>query len=366
MGMSSSSTTNDAILHVVAYDLARGAEKHARALVDELNRDERRHQILTLFAAEPGALQPDHSLDVPRGALRRLGFDPRVVFRLRRLAKARPPAAIVAHGGEPAKYLAVAFGRRIPWVYLTIGSFHPRLASPIRRWMHDYYTSRADRIVAVSTELAEEMRQMHGVASSRVSVIQNGRNVDEFTPATARPKNRRPQLIFVGHLDTGKRPDWFIDVVGEMRERGLDLSAIMVGDGPLKARLGPAAERAGVVMMGERSDVPGLMAESDLLVLTSQPPEGMPGVLIEAGLTGLPVVSTRVPGASDVVEDGVTGLLVGVDDRVALAEAVQHLVSSPTLRVEMGSAARLRCVDRFSMKASAARWAILLAEVAAR
>ena len=68
------SPTPPVVLHVLPYDLARGAQRYARALVDALNTEDESHQILTLFRADPVLLRPDVELDVPRGMLRRLGL----------------------------------------------------------------------------------------------------------------------------------------------------------------------------------------------------------------------------------------------------------------------------------------------------
>ena len=100
------------VLHVLPYDLARGAQRYARALVDALNAEGESHQILTLFRADPVLLRPDVELDVPRGLFRRLGLDPRVVRRLRSEVKRISPAVVVAHGGESAKYAAIALPPR--------------------------------------------------------------------------------------------------------------------------------------------------------------------------------------------------------------------------------------------------------------
>ena len=105
-------------------------------------------------------------------------------------------------------------------------------------------------------------------------------------------------------------------------------------------------------MLGRRSDVPQLLSESDIFVFTSLPPgEGMPGVLIEAGLSGLATVATRVPGARDVIEDGVTGLLVDIEDKPGMTDAVRRLVSDRALREAMGQKARTRCMDMFTLQA---------------
>jgi glycosyltransferase involved in cell wall biosynthesis len=131
----------------------------------------------------------------------------------------------------------------------------------------------------------------------------------------------------------------------------------MVGDGPLEGDLRVVAEEAGVEMLGRRDDVPRLMSDSDIFVFTSLAPgEGMPGVLIEAGMAGLATVATRVPGARDVVEDGVTGLIVPIDDKPGLVAAVRRLVLDPELRGGMGLRARERAVEKFSLQASVENW----------
>jgi glycosyltransferase involved in cell wall biosynthesis len=351
-------------LHVLPLDLARGAQRYARYLVDRLDSPRDRHLIVTLFDAPSASLDPDIALSVRRGPLRDLGFDPRVVLRLRRVLRTTRPAAVVAHGGEPAKYLALAAARSVPIAYLSIGSAHPNLDRWLSRVLHRFYTTRADVVVAVSSDVAREAAELHGIPPDRIVVIPNGRDPAVFRPGASR-EGSTCRLLFVGHLDAGKRPELFVRLVAALRERGLHLEARMVGEGPLEDDIRPAADDAGVVMMGRRDDVPALLAESDILVLTSRPPEGMPGVLIEAGMSGVPVVSTRIPGSGDVVEEGLTGFLVDIDDFSALVDAVERLVVDRRLRSEMGRSARDHCVARFGMEATSQRWHEVLDELTA-
>ena len=274
------------------------------------------------------------------------------------------PDYVVAHGGEPAKYAALALPRGLPYVYLVIGSSHPRLKSRFRRALHRYYSRRASALGVVSAALAEEAEREHGIAPERIHVIPNGRDPNIYQPAASPQTSRRLQVIFVGRLDEQKRPAWFIDVIRQVRDRGVEAHAVMAGGGPLQDSLRDNAESAGVVLLGSRNDVPTLLVESDILLMTSCPPEGMPGVLIEAGLCGLAVVSTDVPGASDVVENGVTGLLVDVDDMPGLVHALHRLLVDHDLRRGMGSQARQRCLSRFSIDASVDRWEKLLGQLA--
>ena len=348
------------VLHVLPIDLKRGAQRYARVLADHLQSRGTRNVVLTIFGATPGDSDDDESLGVDTGLLRRAGLDPRAVLRLRGAVARIRPDVVIAHGGEPAKYCWLALPRSLPLVYLTIGSAHPRLRRSFSWLLHRRYTRRADVVVAVSAEVAEETREMHRLEPGQIVVIPNGRDREVFSPSEIEPDPDQCRLIWVGQLDDAKRPDWFIEAVRALVSGGARVDALIVGDGPLRPDIQVAAAAAGVKVLGSRDDVPSLMADSDVLVFTGRPPEGMPGVLIEAGLCGLAVVSTRVPGAMDVVEDGATGLLVDIDDRDGLVAAVKRLVESPAERRDMGRRARRRCEERFSMEATVARWESLL------
>jgi glycosyltransferase involved in cell wall biosynthesis len=83
--------------------------------------------------------------------------------------------------------------------------------------------------------------------------------------------------------------------------------------------------------------------------------EGLPGVLVEAGLSGLPIVSTDVPGATTVIRDGHTGMIVE-DSVPAMATAVGRLLDEPGLRASLGEAARGHCESTFSLDLIAQEW----------
>ena len=135
----------------------------------------------------------------------------------------------------------------------------------------------------------------------------------------------------------------------------------MIGDGPLRQDLARPASEAQVELLGGRSDVPDLLGQADVLVFTSLPPgEGMPGVLIEAGLSGLPVVATDVPGVRTIVRDRATGYIVDVDDMEALVASITKLLGDPGLRSTMGDAASRHCLDKFSIDSVADQWSVAL------
>lgn len=353
------------VWHVLPFDQPRGAQRYARTLVDQLGSETERHLIVTLFRSEQGAREDDLALDVPQGRLRSLGLDPRALWRLRRAIETDPPRLVVAHGGEPAKYLAFALPKSIPMIYLTIGSTHPRLDRRISGWLRNRYTERADVVVSVSRALADQSMADHGIPAEKLVVIPNGRDPSTFHPRTDPSSPDRARLLWIGQLDVTKRPEIFIEIIETLTEDGLNVEGRMIGDGPRRDELTTRAERSGVALLGHRDDVPDLLAGSDLLVFTGAPPEGMPGVLIEAGLAGVAAVTTRVPGADEVVVDGETGLLVDVPDVDGLISGVRALVLDPDKRHRMGRRAREVCVSRFSIETTSDVWRDLITRLVA-
>jgi len=120
-----------------------------------------------------------------------------------------------------------------------------------------------------------------------------------------------------------------------------------------------------VVLLGFREDVPDLMAAADVLLFASREDgmEGMPAVLIEAGMSGLPVVAYGIGGVPEVVVDGETGVVVRSGDVEALATAAAGLLGDPDRGSRFGAAARDRC-ERFDIRAVAPRYLAVYRELA--
>ena len=344
------------VLHVIPSPRGRGAQRAARLLVDRLDEPgATRHRLLALFDGPP-----EVAIDVPlnhQGGDRAAeGFEPRLALRLRKVLSRLGPVAVVAHGGDAMKYAVPALvGTRCPLVYCVIGTYAgPPAPLHVAAWRR--IMSRADLVVAVGDEVLEECRNRFHVPAERTIMIPNGRDPAQYRPRSGPATSGEPTLVFVGALTPQKRPDVFVEVVRNVRAEGRAVRALIVGDGPLAGDLAVRATEHGIELLGPRSDVPELLRRSDVFVFTSLPAgEGMPGVLIEAGLSALPVVSTPVPGAARVLGDGLAGLIV--DDTVAsLAAAVGQLLDDPERRAAMGAAARSRCESAFSLDMMAERW----------
>ncbi|MGI5951028.1 MAG: glycosyltransferase [Brooklawnia sp.] len=350
------------VLHVLPHDQDRGAQVYAGQLRDALRDDpQQRHLVVTLFDSPDAAARADIKLSVPGGLLRR-GVDPRAVRRLRRLIKSEQVGMVVAHGGEALKYVIPAAGG-VPTVYYKVGLSSAEIARPWHKRLYRALSARASRVVGVSQAVADQVSELLNVRADRTAVIPNGRDPERYRPLGDDDQAvEPPRLIWVGKLETGKRPGLFLDVVEQLRDRGLAFSAAIVGDGPLRASLESRASAMDVESLGVRTDVPELLRTSAVLVMTSAADtEGMPGVIIEAGLSGLPVVSTTAAGVSDVVVDGQTGAVIGTDSAVSLADRVAELLMDNDLRQQLGTAARARCEEQFTVAATARAWSTLAA-----
>jgi glycosyltransferase involved in cell wall biosynthesis len=148
------------------------------------------------------------------------------------------------------------------------------------------------------------------------------------------------QCAFIGRVTQIKRPDRFLDVVSEIKKRGVNLDFFIAGDGELliecqeRIRL----EDLPVTFLGWHSDIERVLSSADMVVLTSDN-EGTPLSLIQAGMAGLPVVTTNVGSVPEVVLDGVTGIVTGLDVQ-EIADALEKLVGDEVLRTKLGVAAK--------------------------
>ena len=158
------------------------------------------------------------------------------------------------------------------------------------------------------------------------------------------------QCAFIGRVTQIKRPDRFLDVVAEIKKRGVSLGFFMTGDGELleQCRERIARENLPVKVLGWQSNIERVLSAADIVVLTSDN-EGTPLSLIQAGMTGLTVVATRVGSVPEVVLNGVTGIITSLEVQ-EIANALEKLANSNELRAQMGAAAKEFTLANFGAK----------------
>ena len=162
--------------------------------------------------------------------------------------------------------------------------------------------------------------------------------------------NERLQCAFIGRVTQIKRPDRFLDVVSEIKKRNISLDFFIAGDGELleACRERIIAEDLPVKVLGWQSNIEKVLSAADIVVLTSDN-EGTPLSLIQAGMAGLPVVSTNVGSVPEVVLDKATGLITSLDVQ-EIADALEILVSDKALRAQLGIAAHEFTLANFGVQ----------------
>lgn len=344
----------ESVVHLLARDVARGAQAYAAEVCDRLDSESWHHEVLTIFDAADGNPRFG-SLGLSEGSRPARGVQWRALRPLRKYLADNRVTMIVAHGSEPLLYALLAAPRSIPVVYYRIGVSGDNLSNPVKRRLYQLLIRRCRLVMGVSQETLDDSQRIFGVDPDRLRLVPNGRDPAPFEGLSNSSRENDPvRLLWVSHMTPHKRPEWFVSLVAQLRQRGLSVEGIMVGDGPMLDELLAAEPIDGIQLLGRRDDVPELMASSDIFCFTSEGEnEGMPGVLIETGMAGLPTVSTRVAGASTVIEHGVTGLLTRCDDLDGVVDATAVLVVDAVQRRQLGDAAARRCHELFTLDASA-------------
>lgn len=158
------------------------------------------------------------------------------------------------------------------------------------------------------------------------------------------------QCAFIGRVTQIKRPDRFLDVVSEIKKRGIAIEFFMAGDGELLQNCIKriACEDLPVNILGWQSNIEQVLSAADVVVLTSDN-EGTPLSLIQAGMAGLPVVTTRVGSVPEVVLEGVTGIITNLSVQ-DIADALEKLANSAELRARMGASAQEFTLANFGVE----------------
>jgi len=242
------------------------------------------------------------------------------------------------------------------------------------QWFYRRINGRFSRIITASDAVRVALRAC-GINEKTVRLIYNGVDMTRF--------NRQPQgalraelglareacvLAMIANLSPVKDHMTVIKCLQILHGARKHMHLVLAGDGPLRAELERAAIEMGlkahVHFLGRRTDVPAILADADIFVLSSLT-EGLSNALLEAMAAGKPVVATRVGGNPEVVVEGVTGLLVPSRDSTAMSAAILRLSESPELRIAMGSAGRERVAGYFSLSTMVAQYTEAIAQAVA-
>ena len=288
----------------------------------------------------------------------------------RRLLRERPDAAI---GWLPWATAFTVLAGSIAGVPRVLQSLHsespPRRSLPIPIWQRplEMITARmADRVIACSDASRADYMAWARIPPRKIVTVRNGidparlrRPTDTELRAVRAGLNLtgRPLVGIVGRLSREKDHRMFLEAMRLVREAVPSVAALVIGTGHERRRLEKESERLGlagvVTFLGARTDVEALMASLDVLVLTSRS-EGLPIVLLEGQVLGVPVVTTDAGGARETLRDGETGFVVPCGDSGQLASRIGQLLGDERLRRSFGDRARTHVLNGFHADGMAA------------
>jgi glycosyltransferase involved in cell wall biosynthesis len=241
------------------------------------------------------------------------------------------------------------------------------LWTPAQRRVQRAVTRLADRVIVNAAAVAERLAD-EGYDRKVVDIVPNGIDAAEFDrcerghdlrlelglPADAQVVAVVSRLNRVRGVEI-KGVRYFLEAAARLTVGFPRARFVVVGDGPCRPELEAYAARLGLgasaTFTGFRSDVARILSSVTVFALPSLTEASSNGVL-EAMAAGVPVVATRVGGTPELVDDGVTGLLVPAADASALARAIGRLLHDEPLREALGNASRLRARSRFSLEAT--------------
>ncbi|MFD0588146.1 glycosyltransferase family 4 protein [Paenibacillus sp. GCM10027627] len=197
---------------------------------------------------------------------------------------------------------------------------------------------KADRMMTVSESFRTYLAPYIQYPES-IKVIPNGFDEKRFKPIAH--ENEVAQLISVCRLVPAKGLDVLLHACAELKQRGYPFVLHMIGDGPIRKELEELAQELGlyddIIFYGYMLHPEEFMPFFDVFVLPSRA-EAFGSVFAEAALCWLALVGTNVGGIAEQIDDGVNGLLVPPDDALALADALEKVVSDPTFRYHLARA----------------------------
>ncbi|HUA14008.1 MAG TPA: glycosyltransferase [Verrucomicrobiae bacterium] len=275
--------------------------------------------------------------------------------RLRLARYLKTQRVTIAHSFDLYTNLLLIPAAKLAGVPVVIGS--QRQVGDLLSWGKTHAQMAAfhscERVVCNSRAAAERLIA-RGLPDDRVAVIGNGLPNSAFTP-TLPAVPRRPDVLRVGMIARMNTPSKnhrdLLQAAALLRRRFPALEFVLAGDGPMRSQLELLAETLGirdcVHFIGDRRDIPGVLASVDISVLPSVS-ESLSNAILESMAAGVPVVAANVGGNPELIAED-RGVLVPPNDTAALASAIENLLQDSAMRTALAKNARQFVGSKFTI-----------------
>jgi glycosyltransferase involved in cell wall biosynthesis len=285
---------------------------------------------------------------------KRSGTDPRMFWRLLRVARRYKPEILHTHQYVLPYVAPVRCFQRIPCLH-TVHSLAEKDAAGLVRFVN-FVAFRSGTVpVGISGRVRESIDLLYH--PKNIPLIPNGIDVRPFRNTTnVRARWRRMNgfaeedllIVSVGRLSVEKNFSLLLSVFAELSRKIDNLRLIIAGDGNCRDDLQRRIEELHISdrarLIGERSDIAEMLISADLYITTSLW-EGNPLSVMEAMAAGLPIVASRVGGIPDLIDHDVHGMLLAPNDQKVLVHSVADLINSPFRMRKLGDAARAKAFE---------------------
>jgi glycosyltransferase involved in cell wall biosynthesis len=231
---------------------------------------------------------------------------------------------------------------------------------PVDRWLGRLYSRLASVTVANCAACRRAILADELARPESVIVLENGVDLERFLAVPALDAGWPCRRVgAVANLRRVKGLDVLVRAAQRLAGAHPDVTFQVAGEGELRPQLEQAIRDAGLArrfgLPGSVHDIPAFLANVDVAVLSSRA-EGMCNAVLEYMAAGRAIVATAVGANTEMIADGVHGLLVPPDDPEALAAGLDRLVREPALAARLAAAARQRAVERYSREAMVRRF----------
>jgi len=337
------------IIQVVPAFVFGGAETMCENLINALVKQGNEVSAISMYTKKTAITERLEAKGIKIYYLdKKSGLDLSMIGKMRRIFKDEKPDVVHSHLNALQYTVPAAMMAKIKRRIHTVHSMAFREQVGIAKKAAKFFYKRCKVTpVALSEIVKESVVELYKLPPEKVPFVFNGVDFSNCIVKDNYVMKSEFKILHIGRFTEVKNHQLLVSAFEKFVKARANSKLILIGDGELRSSIESMVKEKGisekVEFLGIQSNVYSFLNESDMFILTSKY-EGIPLTLVEAMGTGLPVISTKVGGVPDMIEDGVSGLLVDVDEN-SIVKALENVYDNKDLREKIGLGALKASVD---------------------